>query len=58
MEEKLLGRIIEGLNVVHAAYVKTYTKYGLDATKNSKGLMEKIFQETYQISMQEMTKRG
>lgn len=48
MEEKLFGRMIEWLEIVHEAYEEAYSKYGLDQHENSKNLMEKIFQDTYQ----------
>lgn len=57
MEEKLFGRIVNGLNIVHESYVEVYTKYGLNESENAKSLMEKIFQETYQIAMNKLTQK-
>lgn len=53
MDKNAIGRMIEGLSIVHECYKKAYLANGC-TTENAKKMMEKIFQDTWKNLQKEL----
>lgn len=53
MDKNSIGRMIEGLSIVHECYKKAYLANGC-TTENAKNMMEKIFQDTWKNLQKEL----